>query len=162
MGFSWVFTQLRVGLRSIILLNRLGLISFLYFFGGCEMDIKVTIFWYGWTWVGFFVISRPTSSSQRFSHKKRWDLETGVEATWNLRNRCAPRRGFARHLFVAVQWGRRAPLCHNKCAPIPLPRWKRVNQPLRQWSNHRSHLETCKASYYHIAQLYTRALHICT
>jgi hypothetical protein len=31
MGFPWVFTQLRVGLGSIILLDGLGLISFLYF-----------------------------------------------------------------------------------------------------------------------------------
>lgn len=78
------------------------------------------------------------------------EMGSGMEATWNLRNRCAPRRGFARHRFVAMQWGRRAPLCHNKCAPIPLPRWKRVNQPLRLLLPHRTTL------YYSFAHLHLR------
>jgi hypothetical protein len=62
MGFPWVSTQLRVGSGSIILLDGLGLIYFLYL-GGCGMDIKVIIFGYEWEWVGFFAISRPTPVS---------------------------------------------------------------------------------------------------
>jgi hypothetical protein len=42
--------------------NVIGWVGFnflLVFLVGCEMDIKVIRFGYGWEWIGFFAISRP-------------------------------------------------------------------------------------------------------
>jgi hypothetical protein len=44
--------------------NFIGWVGFnfpLVFLVGCGMDIKVIRFRYGWEWIGFFTISRPTS-----------------------------------------------------------------------------------------------------
>jgi hypothetical protein len=41
-----------------------GFNFFLISLGGCGKDIKVTRFRYGWTWVGFFAISRPTRKAR--------------------------------------------------------------------------------------------------
>jgi hypothetical protein len=46
------------GVNNII--GWVGFNLFLIFWGGCGMNIKVIILGYGWEWVGFFVISRPT------------------------------------------------------------------------------------------------------
>jgi hypothetical protein len=43
--------------------NVIGWVGFnflLIFLGGCGMDIKVIRFGYGWEWIRFFAISRPT------------------------------------------------------------------------------------------------------
>jgi hypothetical protein len=47
--------------------NVIGWVGFnflLVFLVGCGMDIKVIRFGYGWEWIGFFAISRPTRASQ--------------------------------------------------------------------------------------------------
>jgi hypothetical protein len=43
--------------------NAIGWVGFnfpLVFLVGCGMDIKVIRFGYGWEWIGFFAISRPS------------------------------------------------------------------------------------------------------
>jgi hypothetical protein len=50
--------------------NVIGWVVFnflLIILGGCGMDIKVIKFGYGWEWVGFFAISRPTYRMQTLS-----------------------------------------------------------------------------------------------
>jgi hypothetical protein len=51
--------------------NAIGWVGFnfpLVFLVGCGMDIKVIRFGYGWEWIGFFAISRPTWTN-RIVHK---------------------------------------------------------------------------------------------
>jgi hypothetical protein len=48
--------------------NVIGWVGFnfpLVFLVGCGMDIKVIRFGYGWEWIGFFAISRPTRDVRR-------------------------------------------------------------------------------------------------
>jgi hypothetical protein len=47
-----------IGVNNII--GWVGFNFHIIFWGGCRMDIKVIIFWYGWEWVRFFAISGPT------------------------------------------------------------------------------------------------------
>jgi hypothetical protein len=54
--------------------NVIGWVEFnflLVFLVGCGMDIKVIRFGYGWEWIEFFAISRPTHSPQKA--KKNYD-----------------------------------------------------------------------------------------
>jgi hypothetical protein len=47
--------------------NIIGWVGFnfpLVFLVGCGMDIKVIRFEYGWEWIGFFAISRPTGEGE--------------------------------------------------------------------------------------------------
>jgi hypothetical protein len=49
--------------------NVIGWVGFnfpLVFLVGCGMDIKVIRFGYGWVWIGFFAISRPTHTGSNF------------------------------------------------------------------------------------------------
>ena len=47
--------------------NVIGWVGFnflLVFLVGCGMDIKVIRFGYGWEWIGFFAISRPSYGAE--------------------------------------------------------------------------------------------------
>ena len=82
--FCWVFIMNAIDLIPVDFLpqfaglfgvnNVIGWVGFnfpLVFLVGCGMDIKVIRFGYGWEWIGFFAISRPTHSPQKA--KKNYD-----------------------------------------------------------------------------------------
>ena len=61
----------------------------LIFLGGCGMDIKVIRFGYGWTWIGFFAISRPTRSyddgyEYKYNHSTAMDGSDSVSGLGTL------------------------------------------------------------------------------
>lgn len=61
-GFQWVSTRLRIDLGLTKILDGLGLIYSLCFFGGCGIGVKVPRRGYGLDaiWFFFFAISKPT------------------------------------------------------------------------------------------------------
>jgi hypothetical protein len=65
--------------------NVIGWVGFnfpLVFLVGCEMDIKVIRFGYGWEWIGFFAISRPSCrAATRATHTCMHDAFPGLDWT---------------------------------------------------------------------------------
>jgi hypothetical protein len=61
-GFSMGFHPITgwFGINNVI--GWVGFNFLLVFFVGCGMNIKVIRFGYGWEWIGFFAISRPTQN----------------------------------------------------------------------------------------------------
>jgi hypothetical protein len=59
-GFSMGFHPITgwFGINNVI--GWVGFNFLLVFLVGCGMDIKVIRFGYGWEWIGFFAISRPS------------------------------------------------------------------------------------------------------
>jgi hypothetical protein len=77
MGFPWVSTQLRVGLWSIILLDGLGLISFLYFGVGVGWISNLLYLGMGGSGLDFLPLAGLNVPYQPYGHascySRRWN-----------------------------------------------------------------------------------------